>query len=180
MKDALGKLLLRWRIKTVIPYIQGRLLDIGCGMNDLVKSYSGYSIGVDVFQWGDVDLVVDNTAYLPFGDETFDTVTIIAALNHIPNRREVLIEAYRILRRTGIIIVTMIPPRISHVWHFLRKPWDVDQKERGMKNGEIFGLTPKEVRHLLSKAGFDILFEKSFMLGINHITIGRKNNEVLV
>lgn len=162
----------------MLPHIQGRLLDIGCGTNDLVKSYRREGIGVDVYQWGDVDFVVENTARLPFEGETFDTVTITAALNHIPNRGEVLAEAYRILRRSGVIIITMIPPRISRMWHFLRKPWDVDQNERVMKPGEVYGLTPIEVRYLLSDAGFDILFEKTFMLGINRMTVAKKNEAI--
>ncbi len=174
MRDALGKFLLNWRIKTVLPHIYGRLLDIGCGTNELVRSYMGEGIGVDVYQWGDADLVVNNSAKLPFEDETYDTITIIASLNHIPNRSEVLVEAHRILRQKGRIIITMIPPEISRVWHFLRRPWDVDQRERGMKHGEVFGLTRREVHYLLSEAVFDILFERTFMLGINRITVARK------
>lgn len=175
MKDKLGKILLNWRIKAMLPHIRGRLLDIGCGTNKLVKSYMGEGIGVDVYQWGgDVDLLLDNSAKLPFKNETFDTVTIAGALNHIPNRSEVLAEAHRILRQNGRIVITMIPPRLSRVWHFLRKSWDVDQKERGMKPGEVFGLTRREVHYLLSEAKFDILLEKTFMLGINRVIVARK------
>lgn len=101
-------------------------------------------------------------------------MTIVGALNHIPNRSEVLAEAHRILRQNGRIVITMIPPRLSRVWHFLRKSWDVDQKERGMKPGEVFGLTRREVHYLLSEAKFDILFEKTFMLGINRVIVARK------
>lgn len=173
MKDVLGKFLVRWRVRAVLPYLRGRLLDIGCGTNELVRSY-GSGVGVDVYQWGTVDLVVENSADLPFDDESFDTVTIIAALNHIPNRREVLKEAHRLLRMNGTIIVTMIPPRLSKVWHFSRRPWDVDQKERGMVHGEVFGFTRDEVRGLLEEAGFDVIVEKAFMFYINCVMVARK------
>jgi ubiquinone/menaquinone biosynthesis C-methylase UbiE len=173
MKDILGKQLVNWRVKTVLPYLKGDLLDIGCGTNELVKRY-GNGIGVDVYQWGKVNLVVKDTAKLPYEDESFDTVTIIAALNHIPNRGEVLKEANRLLRKDGIILVTMIPPTISSVWHFLRKPWDADQNERGMAQGEVFGFRQEEVRGLLRNAGFEIVMEKPFMLYINKITTAKK------
>ncbi|MBA7545988.1 2-methoxy-6-polyprenyl-1,4-benzoquinol methylase, mitochondrial [subsurface metagenome] len=90
----------------MLPHIRGRLLDIGCGTNKLVKFYMGEGIGVDVYQWGggDVDLLFDNSAKLPFKNETFDTVTIVGALNHIPNRSEVLAEAHRILRQMGELL----------------------------------------------------------------------------
>lgn len=174
MKDRLGRYLLAWRIQTVLPYITGRLLDIGCGTNELVKAYPREGVGVDVYPWGNVDLVVEDSSRLPFNSEDFETVTIIATLNHIPNREAVLAEARRVLRPYGRIIVTMISPKLSAIWHFLRRPWDADQRERGMKPGEVFGLAPKEVRRLLSEAGYTILFERKFMLGINRMTVAEK------
>lgn len=174
MKDKLGRFLLQWRIRVVLPHVKGRLLDIGCGTNKLVRSYIGDGIGVDVYQWEDVDLVVDDSSKLPFRDQEFDTVTIIAALNHIPNREEVLKEAYRVLRSEGQIIITMLPPLISTLWHVLRKPWDVDQSERGMKDHEVFGLTRKEIHFLLKNSCFRLSNEERFMLGLNcMITAGK-------
>ena len=163
-------------MKAVLAYVQGRLLDIGCGMNQLVRTYRN-GTGVDVYQWGDVDLVVENTAHLPFPDESFDTVTIIGSLNHILNRGELLKEVYRLLKPEGRNIVTMIPPSISRIWHFLCRPWDADQKERGMKFGEVFGLTLKEVRYLLQEAGLAVVEGKRFMFYINTIFIEKKSAE---
>lgn len=174
MKDILGKFLVNLRVKTVLPYLQGYLLDIGCGTNEIVRQYRN-GIGVDIYQWGSVDLVVNDTSKLPFKNESFDRVTIIAALNHIPNREAVLMEANRLLKSDGQIVVTMIPPKISRVWHFLRKPWDADQKERGMASGEVFGFEQDEIRKMLRKAGFEVIAEKSFMLRINKITIAKKH-----
>jgi len=72
-------------------------------------------------------------------------------------------------------VITMIPPKISRVWHGIRKPWDADQSERGMKEGEVYGLTENELAELLSEAGFEITFKKKFMLGINNLTIAIKS-----
>lgn len=165
---------MHWRISAVLPNITGRLLDIGCGTNKLVRSYEGDGLGVDVFQWGEVDLVVKDSAKLPFQNEAFDTITIVAALNHIPNRREVLKEAYRIIKEEGEIIITMIPPMVSRIWHFIRVPWDSDQKERGMISGEVYGLSNKTVCKLLEEVGFLVKKQKKFMLGVNRLTIARK------
>lgn len=174
MEDRLGLALMRRRIEAVLPHIQGRLLDIGCGTNELVKAYTGEGTGVDVYPWEGTDLVVDDTADLPYAASSFDTVTIIAALNHIPNRQEVLREAARVLTPQGRLVMTMIPPGISRVWHFLRSPWDVDQSERGMVEGEVFGLTTRGTRDLLQQAGFEVAKERRFMLGINRLTVARR------
>lgn len=174
MRDILGKFLLHWRVKTVLPFIHGHLLDLGCGTNRVVRSYSGRGIGVDIYQWGDVDVILDDPTHLPFANEVFDTVTIVGALNHISERKKVLGEVYRVLRPCGRVVITMLPPQVSRVWHFLRQPWDADQMERGMKPGEVFGLTRKDVHHLLSTAQFDIVCERAFMLGPNRVTIAKK------
>jgi len=174
MRDVIGQVLMRWRIRAVLPHVDGFLLDIGCGTNRLVRSYKGKGIGVDVYQWGEADLIVEDTAHLPYKNGTFDTVTIVAALNHIPNRREVLKEANRLLKVNGRIIITMLPPRISRLWHLVRRPWDADQKERTMQAGEVYGMDRFDVSTLLQAAGFEVVVEKSFMCGVNRLSIGKK------
>jgi 2-polyprenyl-3-methyl-5-hydroxy-6-metoxy-1,4-benzoquinol methylase len=169
MNDKLGRYLEEQRIKKVLPYIKGKLLDIGCGNNKLTKSYAGQGIGVDVFDWGNVDYIVEDTSKIDFKNCSFDTVTIIAALNHIPNREDVIEECYRLLSSNGSLIITMIPPRISTVWHFLRRPWDVDQNERGMKEGEVYGLKRKEIIKMCENKGFKLKETSTFMSGMNRI-----------
>ena len=166
--------MLNWRIKTILPHIRGEYLDIGCGTNEIVKSYSGKGIGVDVYPWNGVDLVVKDTSQLSFEAKKFDTVSIVAALNHIPNREDVLKEVRRILKDDGRLLTTMIPPKFSRGWHFLRRKSDVDQHERGMKEGEVYGFTSKQVQNLLSKTGFEIVLKKKFMFGINELVISKK------
>jgi len=173
MRDPIGELLARWRVRVILPHIRARLLDVGCGLNYLVRRY-GNGVGLDVYPWGDVDVLASDAASLPFRDASFDTVAIIAALNHIPHRSRALCEARRVLRPGGRLILTMIPPGISRFWHFLRRPWDADQRERGMAEGERYGLTQAEVRRLLEESGFSIQIERRFMLGINRLTIAEK------
>lgn len=173
MKDRLGRFLHDWRLRMVLPHVRGRVLDLGCGANELVRRHPGGGVGVDVHQWGGVDVVVADTAQLPFAAGEFDTVTIVAALNHIPNRGDVLVESRRVLKPDGQVILTMIPPGISTVWHRIRRRSDADQTERGMKPGEVYGLTADEVRDLLARAGFRVTLEQRFMLGVNRLTVAR-------
>jgi ubiquinone/menaquinone biosynthesis C-methylase UbiE len=110
---------------------------------------------------------------LPFSNASFDTVCCIAAINHIPERRDFLREARRVLRPEGTLVLTMIPPEISRVWHCLRSPWDADQCERGMKSGELYGLSKKEMYSLLQDTGFNIYEDHTFMFGINRVYIAK-------
>jgi hypothetical protein len=77
------------RLNAVFPYLHGRVLDVGAGTNTLVNRY-GSGVGVDVHDWGNGVMVVEDTSRLPFEDASFDTITFIACLNHIPYREAAL------------------------------------------------------------------------------------------
>jgi len=170
MHDALGEVLAKRRVRAVLPHISGRLLDVGCGSNRLVRHYAN-GVGVDVHPWPGADIIVDDTATLQWESGSFDTVTIIAALNHIPNRAAVLNECRRVLRPGGRVVITMLTPRTSRIWHWVRAPWDADQRERGMRPGEVYGFTTAQLLELFKEAGFTLLSQRRFMLGLNRVYI---------
>lgn len=126
------------RIDACLPYVKGRLLDVGCGENLLVKAYQdGPGVGVDVFPWPGVNALCDSRR-LPFKDASFDTAALIACLNHIPDREIVLREVHRALVPGGRLLVTMIDPFVGYwahkVTHVLGT--DPDGCERERKEGE--------------------------------------------
>ncbi len=176
--DIIGNTLLNWRIRRVSPLLKGRLLDVGCGCNRLVhhykSKYGGDGLGIDVYPWEGVDRVIEDAGKLPFDDGSFDTATCLAALNHIPNRLDFLKESHRILAPDGHLIVTMIPNGISKIWRRLREPWDPDQNERGMEEGEEFGFSDAEMSELFAQAEFTMAEKHRFMLGINTIYTCKK------
>src|SRR5688500_3150071 len=170
MHDALGEALAKRRVKAVLPHIKGRLLDVGCGSNRLVRHYAN-GVGVDVHPWPGADVIVNDTAALQWKSESFDTVTMVAALNHIPNRAAVLNECRRVLKPGGRLIITMLTPRMSRIWHWLRAPWDADQRDRGMQPGEVYGFTSAELIELCRRAGFTLLSQERFMFGLNRVYV---------
>jgi SAM-dependent methyltransferase len=170
MHDTLGEVLAKRRIKAVLPHVSGRLLDVGCGSNGLVRHYSN-GVGVDVYPWPGADVIVDDTAALHWKSESFDTITILAALNHIPNRAAVLNECRRVLKPGGRVVITMLTPRTSRIWHWLRAPWDADQRDRGMQPGEVYGFTSAQLLELFQRAGFTLLSQQRFMFGLNRVYI---------
>ncbi|MCL4258037.1 MAG: methyltransferase domain-containing protein [Anaerolineales bacterium] len=160
------------RIRTVLPHVDGELLDIGAGFNTLVNEY-GSGVGVDVFDWKGGALVVEDTAKLPFKSETFDTVTFVACLNHIPNRGDVLKEAGRLLRQDGKIIITMIGPLLGDFGHAIW--WYSEDKHRGgMKEGEVGGMTTKDIVELCAQAGFTLVHHERFVYGMNNLYVFKR------
>lgn len=161
------------RTKLVLNEVRGKLLDIGCGSNELVKAYraqGGNGMGVDVYPWAGVDQVLPDSSCLPFADQSFDAVSFIACINHIPYREQALREAHRVLTADGILILTNLTPWLSRIWHFYAF-WDHDQHERGMAEGEVWGLTSKEMLALLTKTGFKVQKKILFSWGCNQLYV---------
>jgi len=161
-----------WRQAVTMQYVRGSMLDIGCGYNNLVHAYNGPGIGIDTYSWDGIDVQIGDAGALPFPDTCYDTVTIIAALNHIPNREAALKEAWRVLRPNGRLLVTMIEPITGWLAHILFKQ---DEEMRGgFGKGEVKGMRRGEVRELISEAGFRLREERWFEFGLNWLFVASK------
>jgi SAM-dependent methyltransferase len=159
------------RINAVWPHIRGRLLDIGAGNNRLVQLY-GDGIGLDVYDWGGNATIVKRADQLPFKNSSFDTVTFLACLNHIPEREQTLREAWRVLKPGGKCLVTMINPWIGYINH--RLCWYEEGHERTKGAGEMEGFWAGDVVRFLNHAGFVLRQRRRFLYGLNNIFIAEK------
>jgi SAM-dependent methyltransferase len=170
--------------------VTGFCLDVGCGRHNrfVTEHLDGRGRGIDVYPYeglSDEHLVADMTR-LPFPDATFDSVALIACINHIPRaaRDAELAEMHRCLKPGGNIIVTMGAPFAEVLVH--KTVWlhdklfgtrhDMDS-ERGMKAEEEYYLTDAEIRERLARAGFRRLRKKRFLTqwGLNHLFVGWKD-----
>ena len=147
----------------------------------------GNGAGVDVFPYAGLEagqLLADPTRF-PFADGSFETVTFIANLNHVPEslRDAELAEAHRCLAPRGRIVVTMGNPLAEILVHRLVALYDrvfgtrldVDS-ERGMDEEEAFYLLDGEIVARLTRAGFREIRKKRFWTqwGLNHLLTGTK------
>lgn len=160
-----------WRLRVVLPFVRGRLLDLACGYNNLSRAH-GCGLGADVFPWEGIDIRIGDAARLPFRDGSFDTVSVVAALNHIPNREAALLAAMRVLRPGGLFLATMIGPWTGRLAHLI---FHQDETQRGgMRPGEVHGIGRPAMRALLQRAGFELVREIPFQLGLNRLYVARK------
>lgn len=178
------------RFDYVAREVRGECLDVGCGRHNLfVREFlGGRGRGIDVFAYeglGPENLVEDIT-HFPFPDASFDSVTFIANLNHVPasKRDPELAEAFRCLRPGGNIIVTMGNPlaellvhRVVALYDRLFKTRHDMDGERGMEEEEEYYLTDGEIRERLERAGFRRIRKKYFgtQWGLNALFVGWKD-----
>ena len=155
------------RIRAALPHCRGLLLDIACGNNRRVKSH-GEGVGADIHPYAGIDVRCD-AARLPFRSAVFDSVALLACLNHIVRRKDALLECRRVLRPGGVLLVSMIHPWVGRFSHPIRRRHDPDQLERGIGGGEMLGVTTREIEGVLADAGFRITLHRRFMWGLNSL-----------
>ncbi len=169
--------------------VVGYCLDVGCGKhNRFVTEYlRGNGKGIDIYPYEGLteEHLLDNFDIFPFEDETFDSVTFIANLSHIPEskRDQEFKEAWRILKPGGNIIATMGNPLaeiLTHkvVWFYdkvFKTSFDMDS-QRGMSEEESYYLLDPEILERFTRAGFKRIRKKYFWTqwGLNHLFVGWK------
>ncbi len=177
------------RFDYVAREVRGYCLDVGCGRNNkfINEVLNGNGKGIDVFRYEGLtdENYVEDITHFPFDDESFDSVTFIANINHVPEpvRDAELAEAFRCLRRGGNIIVTMGHPLAEVLVHkvvavydrIFKTNHDMDS-ERGMEEGEEYFLRDSEIVERLIRAGFTNIHRKLFITqwGLNHLFVGWK------
>jgi SAM-dependent methyltransferase len=168
------------RFAIALDNMKGRCLDVGAGDNMLIKIYKDLhpaddsvasSVGTDVIDWGGDCVILKNSAKLPFDDNSFDTVSFLACINHIPERVESLREAYRVLKPDGRLMISMIGRVVGTVGHALW--WYSEDKHRDIDEEEEMGMNPAEIYALLERTGFGKPVLKKFVYRMNYLYLSK-------
>jgi SAM-dependent methyltransferase len=161
------------RYDRVRRFIGRRHLDLACGENFLQRCR-----GVDgVFG---VDLkrdpprfnpsVVGDARFPPFLDRSFDSVSMVACLNHFGDRQGVVARTARLLRPGGYAIVTMIGPLVGLVCHKFRFPYQ-DTLHRTMDPDETDGMSGHDVVELFQREQMACVHRERFLARLNQLFV---------
>lgn len=125
----LSILMLQSSLRQCMPYVKGRLLDVGCGRRPYEKTFFAGAteyIGADYLSERSKPDVVCSATELPFPENAFDTVTSTEVLEHVPEPLRALREMRRVLKPGGYLIlsVPMYWPRHEVPYDFFRYPYD--------------------------------------------------------
>lgn len=97
-------------LQRLLPNIEGRVLDVGCGD----KPYETWTIaekveylGIDVYPGPKVDIVIEPGRAWPIETESFDVVLCTQVMEHVIDLEKSLKEIRRVLKAGGKIIITV-------------------------------------------------------------------------
>lgn len=145
---------LRKNLEELLPVLNGRLLDIGCGTKpyaDLCCNVNQY-IGMEIEgSESKADVYYDGKR-IPFGDKSFDSVLSTEGFEHVFNPYEFMKEVNRILKINGKLIIT-----VPFVWDEHEQPYDYARYSS-------FGL-----KYILNAYGFEIIEHSRINNGVELI-----------
>jgi len=121
--------------------LAGRLLDAGCGSQpyrELFRNVDQY-VGLDLPPACSVDACGD-AMRLPFGQATFDAVLSNEVLEHLPEPKDFMREAGRVLRPGGLLLLTTV-----QTWGLHHEPHD------------YYRYTEYGLRYLAETSGFEVI-----------------------
>lgn len=142
-------------------------LDIGCAsgfmLSEIFKSYpEAKYFGVDVYDkaiafakknYPEIKFKVASAEELPFKNEGFDLILFYETIEHVVNPKQCLVEIKRVLKKDGILILTMDSG--SLLFRFVWAIWE-NTKGKIWKGAHLHPFHHKELEKLIRLTGFRI------------------------
>ena len=183
MPPLLAKFVRQKRTLAVLPHIQGDVLDLGCGVSRIPRYLNPNSkyVGVEInpkfikwlrdnyprhtfYQW---DLVTGNLCF----HSQFDTVLMIAVLEHLRNPDNVMKQIPALLKPDGKLVMTTPTPLGGKI-HAIGARIDLFYKEAADQHEGFYNRD--QISTLLSKYDLEIIYFKLFLSGGNQIVVSKK------
>jgi len=180
---ALDKLIARMRFRAAYPHISrgSKVCDFGCGLHaaflDFASEKIAEGVGVDdqvepgmVGRWK--CLRSDLGSPLPLEAESFNHVTMLAVLEHLPQPEPILREAYRILKPSGTLILTwpaaMVDPilNLMHTARLISSEMESQEHQKRIPVAQLVAM--------LRKVGFQGHQHRRFEFGLNNLLVASK------
>jgi SAM-dependent methyltransferase len=180
------RVLQRWRIRKAAAFIRrgDRVLDIGCADGALFRLVSdlGESAGIDP----DLDRssvpAIPNVSFFAgyFPDVlpvfmTFDVITMLAVLEHVPNGQQVPLAraCASYLKPGGKLVITVPSPAVDYVLAVLKWLKVID----GMSLEQHYGFESARTPEVFSPCGLILIARRRFQLGLNNLFIFQRQED---
>lgn len=123
-----------------------------------VKTAIGLDFSIELLKTNKnpkLNLVKGDAIELPFKEDSFDVVVATAVIEHVSDAGKMLKECWRILKESGLCILTTPDPIFEHI----ATKFGYLEEEQHVKTFKLF-----ELMSLLKSKGFKILKAEKFMM----------------
>jgi len=138
----------------------GFVVDFGCGTSYYTGSNaSGLDLDKEMLKKADLEnKLLAHYSYVPLRNESFSMVVMCHSLEHINTPNQPLKEAYRILKKNGVIVISVPNLRsLQAIWnllfHGILQGVGIDHQDH------LTAFTPKLLKRLLRECGFKPILE---------------------
>lgn len=185
MADQVCGILSSWlqkrRIGVASPYLKGKILDYGCGVGTLAELCK-----VDSYCGVDVDEESIRIAHLKYPglcfkktiteNEQFDTVVLLAVIEHIENPVTFLRQIKNMLKPKGLIVLTTPNPFFKRFYRIGSKLGIFSAKAEAEHKNLV---NYRYMKSLVSSIGLYIYHFEYFIFGANQLfVLAHINNRV--
>ncbi len=185
--NIVDRLIAKMRLSKVLPHVEKGdvVLDFGCGNQGFFLNYvspvikKGVGIDYDVDNKTNSNLLFKKFIFenrLPFKDESFDKVIMLAVLEHVEtNKVELLFKEFkRILKKNGKVILTTPTPLSKPILEFLAYKLRIISECEIRDHKKYY--TRNDIKELAEATNFLLDSYKLFQFGLNSSAILEKNN----
>ena len=166
----------RRRLSMVAPFLAPPVLDIGCGRCVAFDAVPHGYVGIDANKQCLLERTragsqtLHGSAFeLPFRPQTFQTVLLMAVVEHLPDPQACLKEAIRVLKPGGRVVITTPTPTGDRLHHVLAQ-FGVTSKHAADEHQSIFSGTA--LRRVVKDVGLEAELHRFFLLGANQVCVG--------
>lgn len=163
----------RRRLKVVRPYLRGRVLDYGCGVGMLAEmcsreAYLGYDIDEESLQIARSEHPGFRFEAKGPKDVQFDTVVLLAVIEHVKETQDFLAEIRALLVPNGRLVVTSPHPATKGLYSIGSGLGFFSRVAHG-EHEQLYGY--HQMQRVLLESGFTVLEYKRFLFGANQLFV---------
>ncbi|MGQ9704646.1 MAG: class I SAM-dependent methyltransferase [Actinomycetota bacterium] len=180
----MADVLSRWRNRRALSFVGSRILDLGCGRATMLKylprdaSYTG--VEKDSQQVEELRrryperrfLVTDLDTGLPDLREGYDTVLLLAVLEHLKNPREVVERCHDLLAPGGKMILS-VPTRWGEFVHRALAALRLANPE--VAHAHLWRFDARSLLEVFQGLEGEVVDHHLFQLGCNRLLVYRKS-----
>lgn len=180
MSGLFSNLLRQQRFKAIVPYIKGDILDMGCGLANILsylpsdQIYVGIEKHPDMFEW-----LLENRKGYEFHQKNldqdvltlnrrFDTILMLAVVEHMKNPPNILCQISGLLKPGGRLLITT-PSQFGDGIHSIGAKAGLFSKHAAEEHETIFSL--ETLQSLLNENGLTVDTYRKFLWGGNQLFV---------